>query len=292
MAHLRQLALDLINRDRAGSGLAPLVLGDNPAAQMHADDMLVKDYLGHWWLNGSKPYMVYSRTGGTSYVVETVAASGFTNRAWVANGCGGLQVHCRAPSPEEAITDHQWGDTNGDQGRRDIILRESHRAVNIGIAWNERRVVLVQHFEGGAAMALDPPLLIDKRYLSFSVRKAEPDIRIGGVVSVYYDPPPQSMSQARIESLDRYCTGGGATAECGAPVVRVLPTLEPGNFYANRARNEVVALEWQETADLFTFSANVGVLMQTPGVYTLVVWRDTGTDPLTEKLVELSVVVE
>ncbi|MDE2802513.1 MAG: hypothetical protein OXK21_06510 [Chloroflexota bacterium] len=141
-------------------------------------------------------------------------------------------------------------------------------------------------------MALDPPILIDKRYLSFSVQKAEQGIGIGGVVSVYYDPPPQSMSPARIEALGSYCTGGGATAECGAPVVRVLPTLEPGSFYVNLAPNEVVALDWQETADLFTFSANVGVLMQSPGVYTLVVWRDTGTDPLTEKLVELSVFVE
>ncbi|MBI4329204.1 MAG: hypothetical protein HY685_05000, partial [Chloroflexi bacterium] len=67
---LRQLALSLINNDRAKFGLPPVALGSNQAAQLHADDMLEHQYLGHWWVDGRKPYMVYTQTGGTSYVAE------------------------------------------------------------------------------------------------------------------------------------------------------------------------------------------------------------------------------
>ena len=27
---------------------------------------------GHWWVDGRKPYMVYSETGGTSYAAENM----------------------------------------------------------------------------------------------------------------------------------------------------------------------------------------------------------------------------
>ena len=40
--------------------MSPVVLGSNPAAQMHAEDMLAYDYIGHWWADGRKPYIVYT----------------------------------------------------------------------------------------------------------------------------------------------------------------------------------------------------------------------------------------
>ena len=122
--------------------------------------------------------------------------------------------------------------------------------------------------------------------------KREPGVRVAGVVSVFYDPPPQSLSPSAIDALADYCTGGGPTVECGAPVVRVLPRLEAGNFYTDLNANDVVAADWQDSDNAFTFSANVGHLMQKPGVYTIVVWRDRGDGKLEEKLVELSIFVE
>ena len=50
-----------------------------------------------------------------------------------------------------------YDDAHADWGHRDNILRESHRAVNIGIASNGRRTTFIQHFEGGAIEA-DGPL--------------------------------------------------------------------------------------------------------------------------------------
>ena len=293
---LRLLALELINDDRADHGLPPVALGNNEAAQLHAEDMLMNDYFGHWWADGRKPYMVYSQTGGTSYVSENVATSGFTDNQWQGEGCASFLVRCIVPTPEQAIRDHQWSmmydDAHADWGHRDNILGESHRAVNIGIAWNNRRVTFVQHFEGGTVTALSLLTLDQGRYLSLAVHKNEPDVAIGGLVAIYYDPLPSPVSSVRNGSLDSYCVGGGVTPQCGDEAIRILDPPPPNHFYSNLDDNEVVASDWQETPNGFTFYADVGDLMRDTGVYTIILWRDTGGRRLTEQLLELSVFVE
>ena len=42
LAELRLFTLQLINKDRIDHGLSPVALGSNPAAQSHAEDMLVQ----------------------------------------------------------------------------------------------------------------------------------------------------------------------------------------------------------------------------------------------------------
>ena len=133
--------MDLINRDRADHNLPPVALGSNPAAQLHAQDMLKHDYFGHWWADGRKPYMVYTETGGKSYAAENVASSGWTEREWQAENCDSFFVRCQTPSPLEEIKELQWGmmydDADSDWGHKDNILGETHLAVNIGIALTE-----------------------------------------------------------------------------------------------------------------------------------------------------------
>lgn len=293
---LRQLALDLINKDRADHGMPAVALGTNHAAQLHAQDMLTNDYQGHWWADGRKPYMVYTQTGGTSYVAENVASSGWLNDEWSQAGCGTFLVRCIVPTPEEAIRDLQWlmmyDDAHADWGHRDNILRTSHRFVNIGIAWASRRVTFVQHFEGGTVAADAPPSLADGRFLSLSITKNEAGIRIGGLVSVYYDPPPTPVSRELNDSLDSYCIGGGATTTCGSSVLRILDPPGPGYYYSDLDDNDVVASSWSETATSFSFTADVGDLMEKPGVYTVMLWRDDGSGYYSESLVGLSVFVD
>ena len=293
---LRQLALDLVNKDRADHGLPPVSLGSNRAAQLHAQDLLTNDQFGHWWADGRKPYMVYTQTGGTSYASENVAVSGWMNRQWMQAGCNSYLVRCIVPTPEEAIRDHQWSmmydDAHADWGHRDNILRETHRAVNIGIAWNNRRVTFVQHFEGGAVTADAPPTLDDGNVLSLSVTKNEAGVRIGGLVTVYYDPPPMPVSRELNDSLDSYCISGGATTNCPDSTIRILDPPGPGRFYSNLDSSEVVADTWRESTTSFSFSADIGRLMEDPGVYTVILWRDGGGSYYSESLVELSVFVE
>ena len=293
---LRYHALRLINNDRAGHGLTPVVLGTNIAAQLHAEDMLVNDYFGHWWADGRKPYMVYTQTGGTSYVSENVATSGWTYGEWAANGCNTSYVRCEVPAPKEAITDHQWGmmydDAHAAWGHRDNILGTYHRAVNIGIGFNGLRMTFVQHFEGGAVQADGPPILDQNGKLCLSLSKRETGIDVGAV-SIAYDPLPTPKTPTQIDALNRYCTGGGVTVHCPEfDAATILEPPLPGRYYSNLNANEVVASRWVDSPSHFTMAARMGSLLKKPGVYTVIVWRDNGEEWFSEKLIELSLFVE
>ena len=241
--------------------------------------------------------MVYSQTGGTSYAAENSASSGWTKREWRTKNCDSFFVNCIIDGPEEAITELQWlmmyDDAHADWGHRDNILGETHRAVNIGIAFNGRRTTFIQHFEGGAVEADGPPALDANGVLSFSLTKRETGIAIGGFVGIAYDPPPTPKTPAQIDALDSYCVGGGFTTVC--PTMYAARILEPpraGYFDSNLDPNEVVASTWTETDKSFAFAARTGSLLARPGVYTLAVWRDSGGGLLTEQLTSLSLFVE
>ena len=292
---LRLLAVGLINEARAAGGLeeVELVLNDSgaSAAQSHVDDMMKHNYLGYWWLNGEKPYMVYAANGGDSYVEENAYDIGFTDSKWNALGCSSLSPpeECNVPSPELAIEQIHAEIMEGaaDNGSmRENILEAGHRKVSIGVAWNGRRVVLVQHFEGGDVVVHDRSLQLrdGRRYLSVTLRKIDPSVAIHGEVYIYRDPQPEPLSSARVDALGRYCLGGGASSSCPDPVVRVLP---PGSSYAGQPSDVVVASEWYETDRLLNFAVDLGLLAHSPGIYTIVFWRDTGEEMPTQKLVAL-----
>ena len=262
---LRGFALELINRDRSDHGLLPVAMGSNPAAQLHAEDMLAHEYLGHWWVDGRKPYMVYTQTGGTSYVAENVALDGWTSEHWRESGCGALRVVCELPVPDEAVRAAEWGmvydDAHADWGHRDNILGPAHRAVNLGIAWNGRLLTFAQHFEGGDVEGRSLELTSDG-VLSFSLRKRAAGVDLANVVSVYYDPPPEARSPAEIRALDRYCVGGGFTTECARPTARLLAPPGAGRFYADLGADAIVASEWRETPLNFELRAELGALAE------------------------------
>ena len=85
--NLKLYALELINKDREKHGVAPVVMGSDMTAQLHAEESLQHTYLAHWFLSGEKPYMVYSRNGGNSYVSENGASGGGLKMNSVHAGC-------------------------------------------------------------------------------------------------------------------------------------------------------------------------------------------------------------
>lgn len=73
----RALMLDLVNTDRRErEGLAARLKVDplaNKVAQLHAEDMAVNRYLGHFNLDGKKAPQRYNEAGGTKFVIENVS---------------------------------------------------------------------------------------------------------------------------------------------------------------------------------------------------------------------------
>jgi uncharacterized protein YkwD len=59
--------------------LPPVLLSNNRAAQLHAENMLNTKILSHWTTDGMKPYMKYTVYGGTGHVGQNVAYDGFGN---------------------------------------------------------------------------------------------------------------------------------------------------------------------------------------------------------------------
>ena len=56
--------LELINVERRRAGVSAVTMGDNVAAQLHADSSLENCTSSHWGIDGLKPYMRYSLAGG------------------------------------------------------------------------------------------------------------------------------------------------------------------------------------------------------------------------------------
>jgi len=132
------LALEEINADRLEHGLTPVKLGNNRAAQFHAEDMMDFEYFSHWNTNGVKPYVPYTENGGRANVKENIATS------W----CEGIS--CKM-NPAELIKKLQhlmvYDDAESNWGHRDNILDPDHSLVNIGLAWNDNNFYFAQHFE-------------------------------------------------------------------------------------------------------------------------------------------------
>ncbi len=294
IADLKLHALNLINEDRRIHGVEPVFMGTNNAAQSHAEDMLAGTYLGHWWMDGRKPYMVYSELGGDSYVSENAARSGFSQREY-AEHCNQIRVRCEEVDPYDAIQNLQhlmvYDDASSDWGHRDNIVNPGHRKVNIGVAYSDHFLALVQHFEGGSVTAVMSPSIEDG-LLRVTARINEPDIRLHDAAVVHWEPLPQQRSTDSIEELESYCVGGDFSEECGEPVAVILPPAPAGQHYTGLDPDYVVADHWLATSNRIEIEADLGELAEAPGMYTVTLLRDTGSTFSAEPLLQLTVPVE
>lgn len=277
-ASIVKFSLALVNKDRTADGVSAVELGRNPAAQMHADEMAAHCHLSHWWLDGRKPYMVYSQTGGKSYADENAAMQWSTS--------------CSPQSMESAVQSLHYGmmhdDAASDWGHRRNILNPAHRAVNFGVAASCGCVAFVQHFEGGSILADHLPALTMSGDLSMAFSKSpNEDVSITAV-SLHFDPEPTPKTPAQISALRSYGVGGGFTEEEHPPIANVLRPLSNGAYYLNFAPSDVLASSWIETESTFAVAANLGPLAQLRGVYTITVFGRLGKGADTIKLAQLS----
>ena len=131
--------LELINGERVRAGLDPVALGDNVAAQLHAEASLENCFLSHWGVDGLKPYMRYTLAGG--YQSNGENASGLSYCIKPSDG------YRRNAGTMQEIREAMLGLMDS-PGHRDNILGKWHKKVNVGLAWDSYNFSLIQHFEG------------------------------------------------------------------------------------------------------------------------------------------------
>lgn len=131
LAEARRYLVELINRDRATEGLAPVALDEGPptaAGQRHAEDMAKRAFLGHWGTDGSTPEQRHTEAGGAHMVLEN--ASCFTDE----------KPRTLDPDPRIDAADIErteamfFNEVPPNDGHRRNILRPMHRRVGVGIA--------------------------------------------------------------------------------------------------------------------------------------------------------------
>ena len=249
-------ALELINKDRMDNGLAPVTLGSNHAAQKHAKERLANGYMSHWGMDGMKPYMRYTLAGGENHDAE----NGFmTETIWF----GGRDPSFRR-NPKEMLEQAQEGLMNS-PGHRKTILDKWHKKVNLGIAYDEERLDLVQQFEGDYIDFSEPPN-ISSNILSMTGKVTTATIEN---VTLHYDPLPEPLSPEQLNSPP-YDYAYGLGEEVGL----IVAPLPPNYFYVDLPTFAVVATTWDaESGGSFMIEANIDQLLtKGKGVYTVVIW--------------------
>ena len=310
-AHLRHLEdkqymLQVINAERTNSGLNPVVLGDNNAAQLHAEAALENcSSSPHWGVDGLKPYMRYSLAGG----YQSNGENGFGSDYCKKPSDGYRAIASINQKVREAV--ESW---MGSPGHRANILRPFHKKVNIGLAWDRYNFKAYQHFEGDYVEYDSLPSIIGT-VLSLSGRvkngaqlKNPDDLS----VQIYYDPPPHLLTRGQLALT--YCYDNGLQVAAlrqplhgtsywvtdeftyeyqPCPNPYGIPPNAPGPTSLDEAHESwqaayeasqgasqasitvpwITASEWQASTD-FSVTADIGNLPA--GVYTIVVWAMLG----------------
>jgi uncharacterized protein YkwD len=289
---LRGQMLDMINERRSSAGMGNVTLGNNTAPQAHAEEMKQNCYLSHWNMEGIKPDMRYAEAGGQQYNAENV--SGHTR-------CYGSGY--AVESAESQLREAMYG-LMGSPGHRSNILDPHHVAVNLGIAWDEYTMWVVQHFEYGYVEFTNAPSL-EGGMLSFTG-----NTRNGAAfhtsedmgITIYYSPYPRNYTSSELNRTTCY--------DAGRPVALIREAAPPGYYYLENTTTMSGSLclnpdaatvsgmirpptfphivgwydadVWHASGESFELSVDIGPILDEfgAGVYTTFVWA-SGDAPIT-----------
>ena len=218
---LYQTMLGLINEARADQGLSPVVLGDNPAAQAHAEDMLENCYSDHWNLEGIGPGTRYSFAGGYQANTETINGSSFCREDVLEVG------------PNERVQRHMNG-WMGSPAHRDAILDPAYRKVNIGLAWTAHQMQSVLQLEGDYIKYLVLPTIEKDGILTMEGSLYNGAGFYGTTdlsVAIHYKPLPTPLTVGQLARI----YGGGP----GLRAAQLRVPAAPGNHYPTHERVRV-----------------------------------------------------
>ena len=298
----KQYMLDLINAERRKAGVPDVSLGDNNAAQIHAQNMIRECFLAHWGVDGLVPYMRYSLAGGYQSNSENASGRDYCYTDEDKNR------YSRIRNLETELREEMDGYMDS-PGHKRNILNPWHRKVNLGLEWDTHQMWTVQHFEGDHVDCSVPPT-IEGTTLRVSCTTKDVFPSNTFVQQIFYDPPPHTLTRGQLARSYSYRSGDEVARLRGQPrpgyhwttnetevthysgctPYDVDPTLPPPSSPAeatemfNRAkrceRSEETAtvpyITGEETINgrIFTLSHDIGQVLTEhgSGVYTLAVW--------------------
>ncbi len=260
---LTDYALQIINKDRESFNLPPVIISNNKAAQVHADDILKTRAISHWMTNGEKPYMTYAVYGGRGKVSQNVGFGGYQN----VEECIQQTAICAKLDPKAKINSTEYAmmydDASSNWGHRDNILDKHHTHVSLGISYDDYTFVLVQNFENNY-IKFRKPISEDKGQVTFA--GTIPKGNLYGI-EIYYDVLP--TSKVYFENRDATSYGNG---DFIAAVVKPLPE----NQYYEQSSDYtlIVANKWIASDGAVDVGFDISPLMTKRGVYTIIVTID------------------
>lgn len=304
----REYMLALVNEARRNSGLQPVRLGHNPAAQMHAEASIRHCTISHWDIWGLKPNHRYTLTGGTGTGTE--------------NALG--RQYCAGPEhggPYEGIA--RWDVQNAmtvwldSRGHRENILHPRHTILNVGIAYDPYNHTMVQQFSSDYVTYQERPGISPEGILTMSGTVQGAALNTGDqvVIQIGYDRPPSPLTRGQLSKTYALCnpwTVGAIRAEpprqgqaLGPTPETVMQRVGCRDPYENHpaatpARNAEEALKYGEEARntsyilrhypvelhritpkvreirprSFRVQADLGPILRSygPGIYSITLW--------------------
>ncbi len=303
-AHLaqKQFMVELINEERRKAGVGPVVLGDNRAPQVHADNALRECFSSHWGVDGLKPYMRYSLAGGYQRNGENGLGNDY---------CVGSHHYVTRLDPIQTEIRDAIESWMGSSGHRRTMLDPNYRKVSLGLAWDDYNVRFYQHFEGDHVRYAKLPA-IENEHLTFNgtlVNGAGASRPRDLSIQIYYDPPPRPLTRGQLAPTYSYGFGllvaslreplgagwtwpkdsftiehrGPSTdpyevaADAPAPSYRPFSVPRPLPVYPPP---RTITVPWITASKLhtsgggFAVAANIASVLKQhgPGVYSIMVW--------------------
>lgn len=258
---LQQIALQQINKDRREHGLEEIMQSDNVAAQIHAQDMFEHGQISHFLSNGEKPYMTYSKAGGTGAILQ--------NFAYESVQCHILDTQCRQINPIKSMEKAQYAmmhdDSHANWGHRDNILDPHHTHVSIGIAYDEEKFAYVQNFENN--------------YIDFKVPISVENnrLKMEGEIIDEYQVSQVIIIREPVSGADTYEKNKNSHSySYGEPVLRIIKPAGPGYQYSSLPPGTEAGYYWRADTyaargDSFAIEHNIGHVTDADGIYTFVV---------------------
>lgn len=263
---LIQYTLQKINQDRSELGLPSLKLSKNKAAQIHAEELFQTKYEQptHLSRNGMKPYMLYSVYGGTNYMEQNVAISGYDSDEL--KKCN--ELRCHNIEPYEQISKAQWSMLHNDticcnDNHRRNILDRHHTHVSIGIVYSDYYFVLVENFENNY-LVLDQQIIRDNKNVQMVGRiEASNNTYTIDRIGIYYDPLPTRLFWEENKSVNSYSLGD-LVAIVAKPALLFHLYEKPGNYKIIEAKR------WYNDNNVMDIRFDLSSVMLRQGVYTVV----------------------